>query len=543
MQAMLVAVILSVLLASSAGYRLPQGFSAVASNRGAALARSQCTIVGTTVNRNVVKCKNDFSLQQSKDIASMDRPVIVVGSGPVGLATAVMLAKQGVRAIEVYDQLTEPPNPFDSSFWGSFQAERSYNIGVSGRGREAMKALGVMPLVDAVSAELYGAASWTPSSPNPTYMQQIRKSPTKCLERDRLTGCFLHWIRQNYADVIKVRFHTQCTDVTWHEQGSDNEHCTVQLVDKVSNEVIICKTNFLVGADGANSKVRDCMQAKDASVTAKQYEDVNPYEYRTFPIAFPRSNYSHFCPESQHLTFSARTKSGMNLEALPTKEGVHLGVVLYRPDTPEITAIKTAADARQFFDTNFPMTKGCISEQGYEKFANSKDCRFPKFQYTFPKLHIGQSTVLLGDSIHCVKPYFGLGVNSGLEDVLVLQKMLQKHSSNVKEALEDFSETRAKEAKALVYMSQRLDRGIIYFVLPLIIDRLFNKVFPFFSTKTVIALMQDESLTFTQALRRKFLDRILQIGVVGGAMSGFFRALQFLFKLVVKTRNPSLSIA
>ena len=44
----------------------------------------------------------------------------------------------------------------------------------------------------------------------------------------------------------------------------------------------------------------------------------------------------------------------------------------------------------------------------------------PSFRYVGPRLHRGASTVLLGDAIHTVKPYFGLGANSALEDVIVL---------------------------------------------------------------------------------------------------------------------------
>ena len=43
--------------------------------------------------------------------------------------------------------------------------------------------------------------------------------------------------------------------------------------------------------------------------------------------------------------------------------------------------------------------------------------------YTFTKPR-GSSTVLLGDTIHTVKPYFGLGLNSALEDVRYLEEAL-----------------------------------------------------------------------------------------------------------------------
>ena len=44
--------------------------------------------------------------------------------------------------------------------------------------------------------------------------------------------------------------------------------------------------------------------------------------------------------------------------------------------------------------------------------------------YTPTLIYRGTSTVLLGDTIHTVKPYFGLGLNSALEDVRYLEEAL-----------------------------------------------------------------------------------------------------------------------
>ena len=44
-----------------------------------------------------------------------------------------------------------------------------------------------------------------------------------------------------------------------------------------------------------------------------------------------------------------RTKEDINLEALPTKEGMQVGVLLFRPDNQRVLGLKTAADARALF--------------------------------------------------------------------------------------------------------------------------------------------------------------------------------------------------
>jgi 2-polyprenyl-6-methoxyphenol hydroxylase-like FAD-dependent oxidoreductase len=44
-----------------------------------------------------------------------------------------------------------------------------------------------------------------------------------------------------------------------------------------------------------------------------------------------------------------------------------------------------------------------------------------------PDLHYADKAVLIGDVIHTVKPYFGIGVNSALNDVTVLGDKLEAH--------------------------------------------------------------------------------------------------------------------
>jgi 2-polyprenyl-6-methoxyphenol hydroxylase-like FAD-dependent oxidoreductase len=62
-----------------------------------------------------------------------------------------------------------------------------------------------------------------------------------------------------------------------------------------------------------------------------------------------------------------------------------------------------------------------------------------------------------------VKPYFGLGANSALEDVIALQSCLdQSPLDHPASALKHFSKLRGPEAKALVTISRGFDRpGVV----------------------------------------------------------------------------------
>lgn len=366
--------------------------------------------------------------------------VVVVGSGPAGIATAIMLAQQGVRHIRLFDQLGEPARSDDLSVWGNFDSSRSYNIGLSGRGQSALKELGALERVQRVSAEMKTALTWTPESAidmpssrpltRPTY-------PSICLERDRLTACLLEQAREAFPDRITVAFDAQCTALAWNDFGTSNETVTVQVQNKGSGTSLTLRTGLVVGADGTNSAVRAAMQQQNPSgVRVKKWEDNNVRLYRTIPLHSPASVAAAEATEGEQLlgdseeaqkqralldaavpywgrglTLSARTAKELNLEALPTKEGVYLGVVLFRSNDTRIEALKTAADSRAFFSEHFPMFSPFLKERDLGAFASRADSRFQRFQFVGPELHVGRSTVLVGDAIHTVKPYFGLGVN------------------------------------------------------------------------------------------------------------------------------------
>lgn len=446
------------------------------------------------------------------------KEAVIIGSGPVGLASAIMLARIGYSQIKVFDQLSEPVKPDNASHWGMFRAERTYNIGITGRGILALSDLDCWnEYVEPFTAETYGSVVWTPESiiDKPSLSSQQRKYKTRCIERDRLTGCLLQVVKSVYSDKISVEFDTKCLGVAWHDLGSQNEHCTTTFQTKrFSNDsVFAVNSTFVIGSDGSNSAVRESLLAKkDSGIYSKRYPDVNEFFYRTIPIQFPRQ--TGFCPPDKDMSYSIRAKDGFNLEALPTKEGIHLGVVLFKSNNQIIRNVTNYEESVAFFQKYFPMALPGIPKEGLERFGASDNSKFQQFCYVYPKLHYSQSTVLLGDSIHTVKPFFGLGVNSGLEDVVSLKRALIAHPNSRGDALIAYSNERAKEAKALVQMQQRMDRGLLYFLVPLLLDRFFNKMFPKVFDGPVISSFSDETKTFTETLRRKTKDRFIQLTAI-----------------------------
>ena len=50
-----------------------------------------------------------------------------------------------------------------------------------------------------------------------------------------------------------------------------------------------------------------------------------------------------------------------------------------------------------------------ITDEALEAVIEKPTSRLPLFRYATPRAHHKKSTVLVGDAIHSVKPYFGLG--------------------------------------------------------------------------------------------------------------------------------------
>jgi kynurenine 3-monooxygenase len=109
------------------------------------------------------------------------------------------------------------------------------------------------------------------------------------------------------------------------------------------------------------------------------------------------------------------------VDALPTREGLHVGVLLFRPTDHRVLSIATAKDARAFFAEHLPQLLPWIDDAALESFARKTVSRLPQFQYCGPVLHRGGEAALLGDAIHTVKPFFGFGVNQANPTLIVAE--------------------------------------------------------------------------------------------------------------------------
>ncbi|QDZ17659.1 aromatic-ring hydroxylase-like [Chloropicon primus] len=434
---------------------------------------------------------------------------LVVGGGPAGLAAAIMLAQQGWSGVKVVDRL--PPPPVASHPIYSNAPERSYNLGVSGRGQKFLDSIGALGDVKRFSAENFGRMTWDEQGNStvtlrPEIAEEIYQAI--CIQRDRLTAVLLEYC-ERYEE-IEVSHGVAVDSVTW---PSGSPEVTLQ-----GGEVV--RPSLLVGADGFNSVVARALdESKLSEFKIQSWADKNTRVYKTVPLDYD------ICGNpgewKRDLNFSANSQGGadVTLEVLPTMEGKGVGVTLYKPDNEAIKGADTAEKAKELFKTNFPQFYDVVPERSFTDFASQRDQKLPLFQYAKNALH-GPKTVCVGDSIHTVKPYFGLGVNSAFEDVGVLKACLEAHhvdnpgDDGLDKALAAFTEGHKRNVETLVKMSRTFDGGFLFFVLPIILDSIFHKLLPQVFSTNCIRMLQKHNMSFAEAGQIKRRDRALQVSII-----------------------------
>jgi kynurenine 3-monooxygenase len=85
------------------------------------------------------------------------------------------------------------------------------------------------------------------------------------------------------------------------------------------------------------------------------------------------------------------------------------------------------ASVPSFFDSHFPGVTDLIpGDELIESFNTNP--HLPLISLKCKPYHYGSSCVIVGDAAHAMVPFYGQGMNAGMEDVRILFSILDKHS-------------------------------------------------------------------------------------------------------------------
>ena len=438
---------------------------------------------------------------------------LIAGGGPCGLLTALALAERGWSGIRVVDRLAEPYDPADALLWSD--AARFYLVGLGLRGQTALAALGAWDAVERYCAAVVGRKDWAPGARADEGVERVftdRPVATQVIARDRLQGALYEACRAKHPERITFDWETEVDIVV-----TSAVEATLTRRDG-SCEVLA--PEFVAGCDGTARTVAMALEEVDRNVRVTRYRDDNKRVFKTVPLDLPAA-------WRGDINYSTRSAGGrVNFDALPAaaveegKKRRYCGVLLLRSDDPLAAAGADLGELRALVAASLPQFAPFVDDQSLAAIARKPASRLPGFRFVGPRVHRGDGVVLLGDAIHTVKPYFGLGANSALEDVTALQACLDAHATGAR-ALGAFSRARAPEARALVQITRGFDRpgarGFLTFILPIILDSVFHAALPrVFGPNTIASLQRRD--TFVRVRWNKRRDRALQVAALGGGL-------------------------
>ncbi|UJF18809.1 2-octaprenyl-3-methyl-6-methoxy-1,4-benzoquinol hydroxylase [Vibrio sp. SS-MA-C1-2] len=314
--------------------------------------------------------------------------VVIVGGGMVGAATAVGLAQQG-KSVAIIEAHTPKP----------FEREQDMDLRVSAISHASVELLESLGAWDAIKAmricPYKELATWeNPECKVSFHSDEINIEQLGFIVENRLIQLGL-W--QQFESLLNLKCFSSTTmsKIVRSDDGID--------IHLSSGETL--HTQLLVGADGANSQVRQWAKI-----------GLTSWDYRQHCMLI---NISTEKPQ-QDITWQWFTPSGPR-SFLPLS-GQKGSLVWY--DSPKRIKQLQNLNPEQLKDQIIHAFPDLIGEFTVDASGSFPLTRRHAQSYWQPNI------VLLGDAAHTINPLAGQGVNLGFKDVKALLESIEQHKEN-----------------------------------------------------------------------------------------------------------------
>ncbi|CEL52437.1 kynurenine 3-monooxygenase [Rhizoctonia solani AG-1 IB] len=369
------------------------------------------------------------------------RKVIVVGAGPVGCLSALSFAKQGweVEVFEARPDMREPEAKANLSL-------RSINLAISSRGISALC------VVDPAIADRFM------QNVIPMHGRMIHDNLGHCQSQlyDR-DGQAINSIDRGLLNIglldelstyqnIRLHFRTKLTTVDF------DSRIAIFFADEKSFNV---EFDLCIGADGSYSNVRRQMMRV---VRMDYQQEYLPHDYieLSIPPGLGANGEPKFLLDPNHLHIWPR--HSFMLIALPNKDR-SFTCTLFAP-TKDLDELDTTDKFIVWFQVHF---RDALDHIGRDRLVASFE-RNPRNSLICVKAnpyHYKDRAIIIGDAAHAMTPFYGQGLNCGLEDVRVLMSTLLSFGvSSTVSATEAPSEDK-KLSQALAYYSEHRHQDLV----------------------------------------------------------------------------------
>lgn len=490
------------------------------------------------------------------------KSAVIVGGGPVGLATALTLS----NAPHFYDVTLVEQSPETASY----DPTKAYLYLVNPRGQVWTKRFPrVQELLEERGSCSTGMGNFllVPGDPSEPLPSTVAAAPSN--------GEASYWIprhgmvtlleqaileqeekrrKDNDEGIGSVQVLPSKACLSMEPQENGQIEITVQdTTDPAVRFEQSFVADLIVGADGANSAVRSLLSDPPSPKTTWLTE--RPKKFKThswmsaasglrmkvlqFPPAFTIPP-SDLPTESERIYAIRSVNTGprnyLSLGLLPVRDPTSIRPtnVITRPnhDLWKLQEEGSGASVKAWFEDSFPRFdfENLVDDAEWERFASAKGTTFPKCQYctgmqvTSPN-NGNTGVVLVGDAIHAFPPDIGQGINAGLSDVESLDRALKGKDiitgedtgstpATLAEALETYERVRAPEVKALIRLARfgspyqykqptyrdRVARTL--WTMNVAVRVLLNKLTKGLIPQAAIISAMDKSVTYRKLMRR-----------------------------------------
>ncbi|HTL87799.1 MAG TPA: NAD(P)/FAD-dependent oxidoreductase [Leptolyngbya sp.] len=299
-----------------------------------------------------------MAIQPSSKIdRSHQNNVLIVGGGPTGLTTALMLANRGWTEITVLEKRRTADY---------YEPDKSFNYLIDGRGQTVMDLLG---LTESLFKLGVPNTEFCITRIQPTGKRKISKlslgtssgKTAYWLPRRALVQLLYQEIKRNWQDQISVLFNTQCTAINQiaPQQGS----LMLEVVARSQNQEQRFEPFFLIGCDGIQSIVRQTLnQWQPDRFEMQRFPSPSSglkYKVLSLPPQFPLDidSQDHSISTMAYALRGIRhdRNRSLSLGLLPTQDDTapRTANIISYPDHP-LWNLNTGEQVLQFLEQDFP---------------------------------------------------------------------------------------------------------------------------------------------------------------------------------------------
>ncbi|KAG6878696.1 hypothetical protein C0993_011511 [Termitomyces sp. T159_Od127] len=332
-------------------------------------------------------------------MSPLPRKVVVVGAGPVGCLAAMAFAKQGWK-VEVFEGRTDIRLPSSKAA----NQQRSINLAMSHRGIAALEAVDpgltqrFMDTVIPMRGRMIHSAKGGLDS-------QLYDKDGQCI--NSIDRALLNEVLLEEATAIgniSIFFEHKVMAADFNEKR-------ITIRNSKSGEQFSVDFDFCIGADGSYSIIRRQMM-RVVRMDYQQEYIKHEYVELKMPAGIDTNGKATFLLDPNHLHIWPR--HSFMLIALPNKDKTFT-CTLFAP-TSDFDRLDTPEVILAWFELHFPDALSMIGEKNLvEDFR-----RNPRS----PLICTKDSVIILGDAAHSMVPFYGQGLNCGLEDVRILMTLL-----------------------------------------------------------------------------------------------------------------------